>query len=90
MKTSNPAGKRRAPMPEFYMPATWPFDLQNLIADWWAAWRWRRRMRRLLEDEASGAARLGSFRRAVEEGAQERLGVIAARFAERRRQGADE
>jgi hypothetical protein len=72
-------------MPEFYMPAMWPFDLQNFIVDCWAAWRWRRQMRRLLQEEASGRARLGSARAAVAHGAQERLTVIVARFAARRR-----
>ncbi|MDH1261916.1 hypothetical protein [Pseudomonas sp. GD03944] len=76
---------RKEPVPAFYLPAMWPLGLQHRIADTWAAWRWRRGLRRLLQDEERGLARLGADRAAVERGAQEDLAVIAARIAERRR-----
>lgn len=68
-----------------YLPAMWPLGLQHLISDTWTAWRWRQRLRRLLREEERGLARLGADRAAVQRGAQERLSVIAARVAERRR-----
>ena len=34
MKGSNECDKSRPAMPEFYLPAMWPLDLQNAIADW--------------------------------------------------------
>ena len=70
---------------EFYMPAMWPMDLQHAIADWLAAWRWRRQMRSLLQLEARGLARLGDARDAVRQGAAAPLREIAARKAARRR-----
>lgn len=54
MKGSNRCDKPRPPMPEFYMPAMWPLDLQNAIVDWIGAWFWRRRMRRLLAQDTEG------------------------------------
>jgi hypothetical protein len=54
MKSSNHHDKTRPVMPEFYMPAMWPLDLQNAIVDWIGAWFWRRRMRRLLAQEHRG------------------------------------
>lgn len=72
---------------EFYMPAMWPMDLQNAIVDWLAAWRWRRQMRRLLQLEARGLARLGDARDAVKQGAAAPLWEIAARKAAGRRGG---
>lgn len=79
-------GKRPAE-PEFYMSAMWPMDLQNALLDWFAAWRWRRQMRRLLQLEARGLARLGDARDAVGQGAAAPLWEIAARKAARRRGG---
>ncbi len=38
----------RPAMPAFYMPAMWPVELQQLLTDWFAAWRKRRLYRRLL------------------------------------------
>lgn len=92
MSLLNSCKTRRDPpieRPAVYLPAMWPLSLQNLIADTWAAWRWRQRLRRLLQQEARGEARLGDAQAAVQQGAQERLSVIAARFAERRRQCQD-
>lgn len=77
-----------ADMPEFYMPAMWPFDLQNAIVDWLSAWRWRRQMRKLLQQDTRGLIRLGSARAAVEQGAGESLKVIAARKSRLRRERA--
>lgn len=81
MNRSNEYDKPRPPMPEFYMPAMWPLDLQNAIVDWVGAWWWRRRMRRLLEQDAEGRIRLGSARGVVEQGAAEPLRLIAQRRA---------
>jgi len=72
----------RSPRPDFYMPAMWPLDLQQAIAGWLAAWWWRRRMRRLLRQDALGQIRLGSVRGVVEQGAAQRLRLIAARRAQ--------
>ncbi|OEC33499.1 hypothetical protein SAMN05216600_104274 [Pseudomonas cuatrocienegasensis] len=71
----------RPPMPAFYMPAMWPLDLQNAIVDWLGAWWWRRRMRRLLRQDALGVIRLGSARGVVAQGASEPLRLIAQRRA---------
>ncbi|TRO17158.1 hypothetical protein EQ829_01505 [Ectopseudomonas mendocina] len=81
MKGSNRCDNPRPPMPEFYMPAMWPLDLQNAIVDWIGAWFWRRRMRRLLAQDTEGAIRLGSARGVVEQGAGEPLRLIAQRRA---------
>ncbi|WP_339412159.1 hypothetical protein [Pseudomonas sp. EA_35y_Pfl2_R5] len=75
-------------MPEFYMPAMWPVDLQNAIVDWLSAWRWRRQMRKLLRQDAQGLVRLGSTRATVAQGAGESLKVIAARKSRLRRERA--
>lgn len=81
MKRVNNLDKSRSSMPDFYMPAMWPLDLQNALVDWLGAWWWRRRMRRLLAQDAQGLIRLGSARSVVEQGAVESLPVIAARRA---------
>lgn len=81
MKGSNECDKSRPAMPEFYMPAMWPLDLHNAIADWIGAWCWRRCMRRLLAQDAEGRIRLGSARGVVEQGASEPLRLIAQRRA---------
>lgn len=47
-KRSVADGQDRPAMPEFYMPAMWPVELQRLLTDWFAAWRKRRLYRRLL------------------------------------------
>ena len=36
-------------LPDFYMPAMWPLDLQRSLHDWFRAWRQRRLYRRLLK-----------------------------------------
>ena len=38
----------RPAMPDFYMPAMWPFELQQMVIDWFVAWRKRRLYKRLL------------------------------------------
>lgn len=35
-------------MPDFYLPAMWPIELQQKVIDWFVAWRQRREYRRLL------------------------------------------
>jgi len=36
-------------LPDFYMPAMWPLDLQRSLHDWFRAWRQRRLYRQLLK-----------------------------------------
>ncbi|HEY1026765.1 MAG TPA: hypothetical protein VGE28_03955 [Pseudomonas sp.] len=81
MKGSSHCDKSRPAMPEFYMPAMWPVGLHDAIADWVGAWFWRRRMRRLLAQDALGEIRLGGARAVVEQGAGEPLRLIAQRRA---------
>jgi len=81
MNSSSKHDKSPSAMPEFYMPAMWPLDLQSAIADWVGAWLWRRRMRRLLAQDVQGQIRLGSARGVVERGADEPLRLIAQRRA---------
>ncbi|AXO62519.1 hypothetical protein SAMN03159511_0692 [Pseudomonas sp. NFACC19-2] len=81
MNSSSNRDKSRPAMPEFYMPAMWPLDLQNAIVDWIGAWFWRRRMRRLLAQDIEGRIRLGGARGVVEQGAGEPLRLIAQRRA---------
>ena len=81
MNSSSNRDRSRPAMPEFYMPAMWPLDLQNAIVDWICAWVWRRRMRRLLAQDMEGRIRLGSARGVVERGAGEPLRLIAQRRA---------
>lgn len=81
MNSSSKHDKSYPPMPEFYMPAMWPLGLQNAIVDWIGAWFWRRRMRRLLAQDAQGQIRLGSARGVVQQGAGEPLRLIAKRRA---------
>ncbi len=40
--------RARPAMPDFYMPAMWPIELQQAVIDWFVAWRKRRLYRRLL------------------------------------------
>lgn len=81
MNSSSKHDKSHPPMPEFYMPAMWPLDLQSAIVDWVGAWFWRRRMRRLLRQDMEGRIRLGSARAVVTQGASEPLRLIARRRA---------
>lgn len=81
MNPRKPNNEPHPPMPQFYMPAMWPLDLQNAIVDWLGAWWWRRRMRSLLRQDMAGQIRLGSARGVVEQGACARLRVIAERRA---------
>ncbi|MCQ4264478.1 hypothetical protein [Stutzerimonas stutzeri] len=47
-----------AQIPDFYMPAMWPLDLQRSLYDWFRAWRQRRLYRQLLMlDDRQLAAR---------------------------------
>ncbi len=39
----------RAAMPDLYMPAMWPVELQQALIDWFVAWRKRRIYRHLLD-----------------------------------------
>ncbi|WP_415845455.1 hypothetical protein ACMYUJ_02030 [Stutzerimonas zhaodongensis] len=38
----------RPPLPDFYMPAMWPIELQEAAVEWFKVWRKRRLYRRLL------------------------------------------
>lgn len=45
-------------MPDVYMPAMWPLDLQRCLHDWFRAWRQRHLYRQLLRlDDRELAAR---------------------------------
>ncbi|BFN27453.1 hypothetical protein PSCT_03126 [Pseudomonas sp. SCT] len=45
-------------VPDFYMPAMWPLDMQRSLHDWFCAWRQRRLYRQLLQlDDRELAAR---------------------------------
>lgn len=67
------------------MPMPVPLGLLWLL-DRYFAWRWRRKMRRLLALDEIGQIRLGSARAQVQNGADLSLAEIAARQA-RWRQG---
>ena len=43
-----PIKPERLAIPEFYMPAMWPIGIQQLLVDWFTAWRKRQLYRRLL------------------------------------------
>ncbi len=64
-----------------------PHGLIQWLSDWYFAWAWRRKMRRLLILESAGQVRLGSAYERVSVGAQMPLSLIAARQAEWRRKG---
>lgn len=68
-------------------PAIHPHELTRWLGDWYFAWCWRRKMRRLLMLDRAGQIRLGSARTRVSAGAQMPLALIAARQAEWRRKG---
>ncbi|UUD65097.1 hypothetical protein D16iCDA_05325 [Pseudomonas seleniipraecipitans] len=57
------------------------------LGDWYFAWCWRRKMRRLVNLEEFGQVRLGSASERVHAGAGMSLRMIAARQAEWRRSG---
>ncbi|SDI69469.1 hypothetical protein SAMN05216588_12231 [Pseudomonas flavescens] len=62
-------------------------ELTQWLGDWYFAWCWRRKMRRLLSLESAGQVRLGSARERVSAGARMPLAMIAARQADWRRKG---
>lgn len=64
-----------------------PLELTQWLGDWYFAWSWRRKMRRLLMLDRAGQIRLGSAHARVSAGAQMPLAMIAARQAEWRHQG---
>lgn len=75
---------RRAPLSGC---GSFPAELMQWLADWCFAWRWRRKMRRLLALEELGQVRLGSVHPRVSAGARMPLRKIVARQAEWRRTG---
>lgn len=79
-----PSGQAPRRVPYLYLPAMWPLGLQETLRDLFLAWRWRRRMRRLLRQEALGLVRLAGARDQVSEGAGMSVREIAARNAARR------
>ena len=64
-----------------------PHELIQWLGDWYFAWCWRRKMRRLMMLDRAGKIRLGSAYKRVSVGAQMPLAMIAARQAEWRRKG---
>ncbi|OLU32586.1 hypothetical protein [Pseudomonas sp. PA27(2017)] len=68
-------------------PGADPHQLMQWLGDWYFAWCWRRKMRRLMMLDRAGQIRLGSAHGRVSAGAQMPLALIAARQAEWRRKG---
>lgn len=68
---------------EPYLPAMWPVAPLRLAREYLQAWRWRRRMRELLEAERAGRLRFGSERSLVEEGARVSLRRLVVRRRKR-------
>ncbi|SDF76679.1 hypothetical protein SAMN05216381_2403 [Pseudomonas seleniipraecipitans] len=67
------------------LPGSFPAELAQCLGDWYFAWCWRRKMRRLLRLEGIGQVRLGSAHERVSAGAQMPLRLIVTRQAEWRR-----
>ncbi|MDH2243489.1 hypothetical protein N5J70_16190 [Pseudomonas sp. GD03909] len=76
--------KSEAQMPDFYMPAIWPLDLQRNLQDWFRAWRQRRLYRRLLKLDDLQLASRDLDRRRLSEMAQAPLRQLVAQRRKRR------
>ena len=48
LKRDRSAGIKEPSIPNVYLPAMWPVEMQGLALDWFKAWRKRRLYRRLL------------------------------------------
>ncbi|MBU2330696.1 MAG: hypothetical protein KJ881_01180 [Gammaproteobacteria bacterium] len=65
-------------LPDFYMPAMWPLDLQRSLHDWFRAWRQRRLYRRLLKLDDRQLASRDLDRRRLDEMAHAPLRQLIA------------
>lgn len=66
-------------LPEFYMPAMWPLDLQRSLHDWFRAWRQRRLYRQLLKLDDRQLASRDLDRRRLREMANTPLRQLVAK-----------
>lgn len=71
-------------LPDFYMPAMWPLDLQRSLHDWFRAWRQRRLYRRLLKLDDRQLASRDLDRRRLGEMANTPLRQLVAKRRKRR------
>jgi len=71
-------------MPDFYMPAMWPLDLQRSLHDWFSAWRQRRLYRQLLKLDDRELMSRDLDRRRLGEMAQAPLRQLVAQRRKRR------
>ncbi|WAE53765.1 hypothetical protein [Stutzerimonas frequens] len=72
-------------LPDFYMPAMWPLDLQRSLHDWFRAWRQRRLYRQLLKLDDRQLASRDLDRRRLREMANTPLRQLAAKRRKHRR-----
>ena len=70
-------------LPDFYMPAMWPLDLQRSLHDWFRAWRQRRLYRRLLKLDDRQLASRDLDRRRLDEMAHAPLRQLIAQRRKR-------
>lgn len=70
-------------LPDFYMPAMWPLDLQRSLHGWFRAWRQRRLYRRLLKLDDRQLASRDLDRRRLGEMAQAPLRQLVAQRRKR-------
>lgn len=87
MRSSEQHSERNGCANQAWSAGIIPHELGQWLGDWYFAWCWRRKMRRLLMLDCVGRIRLGSARARVSVGAQMPLALIAARQAEWRRNG---
>jgi hypothetical protein len=71
-------------MPDFYMPAMWPLDLQRSLHDWFCVWQQRRLYRQLLKLDDRELAARDLDRRRLGEMAQAPLRQLVAQRRKRR------
>jgi len=70
-------------LPDFYMPAMWPLDLQRNLHDWFRAWRQRRLYWQLLKLDDRQLASRDLDRRRLGEMAQTPLRQLVAQRRKR-------
>ncbi|WP_196762454.1 hypothetical protein [Stutzerimonas frequens] len=72
-------------LPDFYMPAMWPLDLQRSLHDWFRAWRQRRLYRQLSKLDDRQLASRDLDRRRLREMANTPLRQLVAKWRKHRR-----
>lgn len=81
------AGRALEPrMPDVYLPAMWPLDLQHGLLDWYGAWRLRRLYRQLLQLDDRQLAARDLSRARLSARAERPLRVVAAQQRQARLQ----